>query len=200
MRRSVVTLLVAAMVASVAGVALLSSAVAQRVDRPLLGKGLPMSGCVDPASRYPAHRDRANPLDLPTPPGANPLRGAKFFVPGPAKGSAASTIAEMVGDGRGLEDLSETWGQFSHELHHGPLAQRLASNPRLAHRVAELSKVAAEPEAQRISSSSSGGGPGAIYAQTTKILCQNLAADPGSIPIFDTYFLHPDLGGCPSSG
>ena len=199
MRKSVVTLLVAAMVACVAGIAWLSSAVAQGVDHPLPGKGLPVSGCADPASRYPAHRDPANPLDLPTPPGANPLRSAKFFVPGPAKGSAASTIAEMVGDGRGLEDLSETWRQFSYDLHHGPLAQRLAGNPRLAHRVAELSKIAAEPEAQRISSSSSGGGPGAIYAQTTKILCQNLAADPGSIPIFDTYFLHPDLGGCPSS-
>jgi endoglucanase len=106
----------------------------------------------------------------------------------------------MVGDYRALGDLTETWGQFRYQLHHGALAQRLARNPGLAHRVGELSKVAAEPEAQRISSYAGGGGPGAIYAQTTKIFCSNLAADPGSIPIFNTYFLHADLGGCPSSG
>jgi endoglucanase len=121
-------------------------------------------------------------------------------VPGPAKGSAASTIAQLLGDCGALGDLSETWGAFRYQLHHGALAQKLAADPQLARRVAELSKIASEPEAQRISSYSSGGGPGAIYAQTTKIFCSNLAADPGSILIFNTYFLHPDLGGCPSTG
>ena len=160
----------------------------------------PNGGCADPASAYPARRDRANPLDLPTPPGANPLKGARFFVPGPAKGLAASTIAGMVGDSRAFGDLGETWGQFAAQLHHGSLAGKLAADPGLAHRVAALSTIAAEPEPQRLSSSSGGGGPGAIYAQATKIFCANMAADPGSVPIFDTYFLHPELGGCPSSG
>jgi endoglucanase len=200
MRRGFGTLLVASVIASAAMiVAVTSSAGAQRVGRPPVGKGLPLQGCADPTSS-PATRNPANPLDLPTPPGANPLHGAKFFVPGPAKGSAASTIAQMVRDFRALGDLSETWGQFRYQLHHGALAHTLAGNPGLAHRVAELSKVAAEPEAQRISSYAGGGGPGAIYAQTTKIFCSNLAADPGSIPIFNTYFLHADLGGCPSPG
>jgi len=36
----------------------------------------------------PAQRDPANPLNLPQAPGANPLTGARFFVPGPARGSA----------------------------------------------------------------------------------------------------------------
>ena len=59
-----------------------------------------------------------------------------------------------------------------------------------------LSKIASEPEAQRLSIYSMGGGPGAIFGQTQKILCQNLTADPGSIAMFNTYFLHPTLGGC----
>jgi endoglucanase len=59
-----------------------------------------------------------------------------------------------------------------------------------------LSKIAAQPEVQRVSSYSEGGGPGAIYGQTQKLFCHNFTADPGSIPIINTYFLHPDLGGC----
>src|SRR5579875_3783996 len=47
--------------------------------------------------RYPATRDPANPLDLKTAPGANPLQGASFFVPGPNEGNAASAIASLVG-------------------------------------------------------------------------------------------------------
>jgi endoglucanase len=158
------------------------------------------SGCADPASQYSATRDPSNPLALSHSPGGDPLKGARFFVPGPAKGSAASTIAQMVGDYTALGDVDESWASFSYQLHHGALAQKLAGNRALARKVAELSKIAAEPEAQRISSYVMGGGPGAVYAQTTKLLCSNLGADPGSIPIFNTYFLHPDLGGCPTTG
>ena len=61
-----------------------------------------------------------------------------------------------------------------------------------------LSKIAAQPEAQRLSSYSWGGGPGGIFKQAQKILCSNMTADPGTIPIFNTYFLHPTLGGCPT--
>jgi hypothetical protein len=201
MRRGLMASLTVSVVLAASTIVALTSADAQRPSGPSGPQGpKPVGGCVDPASAYPAKRDRANPLDLPKPPGANPLTGARFFVPGPAKGSAAATIAQMVGDGAALGDLSETWSAFANQLHHGALAHKLAGKPGLAHRVAELSKIAAQPEAQRISSGAGGGGPGAIAGQTTKIFCSNLAADPGSIPIFNTYFLHPDLGGCPSSG
>ena len=43
------------------------------------------------------------------------------------------------------------------------------------------------------------GGPGAIYGQVHKIVCDNMAADPGSIPIFTTYFLY-QAGYCETSG
>jgi endoglucanase len=153
--------------------------------------------CPEP---YPAQRDPANPLDLPTPPGADPLNGANFFVPGPAHGAAASAIARLVGlDPQNLL-VSESWASFSAQLSSGPLAAKLASNPGLAYQVAELSKIASQPEAQRFSSFSGGGGPGAIFAQAEKILCRNMQADPGSIPIVNTYFLHPVLGGCPTPG
>src|SRR5581483_10930551 len=67
----------------------------------------------------------------------------------------------------------------------------------LGYDVAELSKIAAEPEVQRISAYSQGGKRGGTFAQTEKILCHNLTADPGSIPILNTYFLHPAAGNCP---
>jgi endoglucanase len=147
---------------------------------------------------YPATRDPSNPLDLSTPPGPDPLNGARFFVPGPAKGSAAAAIAQLVGLNPKALPVNESWASFQADLSRGPLGAKLSSNPKLAHQVAELSKIAAEPEAQRLSIYSEGGGPGAIFGQAQKIFCQNLEADPGSIPIFNTYFLHAKLGGCPT--
>src|SRR2546430_11230733 len=47
-------------------------------------------------SRYPAWRDSSNPLMLRTPPGPNPLNGARFFVDGPRHGSAAEAIAQLL--------------------------------------------------------------------------------------------------------
>jgi hypothetical protein len=150
------------------------------------------------AQPYSAQRDPSNPLDLPTSPGADPLNGANFFVPGPAHGSAAGAIAQLLGrNPKSLSD-SESWASLKQELSSGPLAAKLAANPGLAHQVAELSKIADQPEAQRFSSFSEGGGPGAIFGQAEKIFCHNMTADPGSIPIINTYFLHPDLGGCPT--
>jgi hypothetical protein len=149
---------------------------------------------------YPAQRDRANPLDLPQAPGANPLTGAQFFVPGPAKGSAAGAIAQLLGLNPETMSVSESWATFAADLASGPLHAKLAANPSLARKVQELSKIASQPEAQRISSGSWGGTPTGIYKQTQKILCTNMTADPGTIPIFNTYFLHPVLGGCPTPG
>ncbi len=151
--------------------------------------------CGDP---YPATRNPANPLDLPVAPGANPLNGANFFVPGPAKGSAARAIAQLLGLNPDNMPIDESWAYFSQQLTSGRYAKRLADNPSLAHQVAELSKIASQPEAQRLSNFSWGGGPGGIFKQAQKILCQNMTADPGTVPIFNTYFLHPKLGGCPT--
>jgi hypothetical protein len=146
----------------------------------------------------PAQRDPANPLDLSQAPGANPLTGARFFVPGPAKGSAAGAIAQLLGLNPVNMPVDESWATFANNLASGPLHAKLAANPSLARKVAQLSLIASQPEAQRISSFSWGGTPSGIYKQTQKILCDNLTADPGTIPIFNTYFLHPVLGGCPT--
>jgi endoglucanase len=136
--------------------------------------------CADPNS-YPAQRDPANPLALPNPPGSNPLTGANFFVDGPAHGAAAGGVASALGiDPKGLpNDLS--WAQFKQDH-----ASAIAANPQAR----LLAKLADQPEANRFSLYSQGGGPGAIYAQVHKIVCDNMAADPGSIPIFTTFFLY----------
>lgn len=151
--------------------------------------------CPDP---YPAMRDPANPLDLPQAPGADPLTGARFFGPGPAKGSAAGAIARLLGLNPTTMPVSESWASFAQDLASGPLHARLAASPALARKVADLSMIAAQPEAQRISSDAWGGTPSGIFKQTEKDLCQNMAADPGTTPIINTYFLHPSLGGCPT--
>jgi hypothetical protein len=150
------------------------------------------------AESYPATRDPSNPLDLPQAPGANPLTGAQFFVPGPAKGSAAGAIAQLLGLNPANLSVDESWASFARQLATGPLHDKLAANPSLARKVALLSTIASQPEAQRISIYSWGGTAEGIYKQTQKIVCQNQAADPGTIPIFNTYFLHPQLGGCPT--
>src|SRR6202008_240510 len=151
--------------------------------------------CGDP---YPATREPSNPLDLPAPPGADPLNGARFFVPGPAKGSAAKAIVQMLGRNPQTMPVQESWARFAGEMTSGRLAAEIAGNHGLAHEVAELSKIASQPEAQRISLYSEGGSPAGIFGQTEKIFCQNMQADPGAIPIFNTYFLHAKLGGCPT--
>jgi endoglucanase len=158
------------------------------------------SSCADPDT-FPASRDKANPLDLPVPPppGADPLTGAQLFVDGPAHGAAAGAIASLVGLDPKQMSPSMSWGMFLEQLRSGPIAAKLGRDPSLAHKVSLLEKVAAEPEANRFSLYSGGGGPGAIYGQVHKILCQNLAADPGSVPIFTTWFLY-QAGYCESVG
>lgn len=149
--------------------------------------------CSDP---YPAQGDRSNPLMLPNPPGADPLTGANFFVDGPRHGAAAGAIAQLVGlNPKNYKD-DYSWAKFAESLTRGSVADKLAHNPGLANKVALLSKIASQPESQRISIFSEGGSPGGIFGQTQKILCHNLTADPGSIPVFTTYFLHPAVGGC----
>jgi endoglucanase len=147
---------------------------------------------------YSGTRDPSNPLALPVAPGGNPLNGARFFVPGPAKGAAGGAIASALGINPLDLPVNLSWASFSQELTSGRLALKLATNPALAHEVAELSKIASQPEAQRLSSYSWGGSPDGIFKQAEKIFCSNMTADPGTVPIFNTYFLHPQLGGCPT--
>jgi hypothetical protein len=154
--------------------------------------------CADP---YPAARDASNPLMLSTPPGADPLTGANFFVDGPTHGAAAGAIARLLGIDRNVPvghwlpsfPDSESWATFKQtveaELPHVGSAS-VVRNVRL------LEKIADQPEAQRVSVYSEGGGPGAIRDFARKLFCHNFTADPGTIPIISTYFLHPVLGGC----
>lgn len=145
--------------------------------------------CANPDS-YSAQRDPSNPLALPTAPGADPLSGANFFIDGPAHGAAASAVASMLGiDPKSLPD-NLSWAQFQQEH-----AAAIAANSQTA----LLAKIAGQPEANRFSLYSGGGGPGAIYGQVHKILCDNMAADPGSVPIFTTFFLY-QAGYCETGG
>jgi endoglucanase len=142
--------------------------------------------CATP--NHAARRDPSNPLDLPNPPGSNPLNGAKLFVDGPAHGAAAGAVASRLGiDPHGLPN-DYSWAQFTQDH-----AAEIASDPQAR----LLAKIADQPEANRFSMYSMGGGPGAIYAQAHKVLCSNMAADPGSIPIFTTFFLY-QAGYCES--
>jgi endoglucanase len=133
---------------------------------------------------------------LPTAPGPNPLQGANFFVDGPRHGSAASAIAQLLGRDpqRYADDYS--WARFREGLTRGAAARKLKHHGTIARKVGLLEKIADQPESQRISSYSEGGGPGGIFGQTQKIFCHNKTADRGSIPVFTTYFLHASLGGC----
>jgi endoglucanase len=159
--------------------------------------------CRDP---YSSSRTPGNPLMLkPAPTAGNPLQGARFFVDGPKHGSAAGAIARLLGidtgtpEGSQLPSFSatESWTTFSRYV-----AKRLKRGVGggTAYQIHMLEKIASQPEAQRISTFSQGGTPSGIYAQTQKLFCQLFVADPGTIPIISTYFLHGKLKGCPSVG
>jgi endoglucanase len=130
-------------------------------------------------------------------PGSNPLNGARFFVDGPAHGAAAGAIAQLLGAGGYSDNYS--WSQFARDLTVSPLRDRLAGNSGLRGKVNLLDKIASQPEEQRFSLYSGGGGPGAIAGQVQKIVCSNLSADPDTIPIFTTFFLY-QAGYCESRG
>ncbi len=149
--------------------------------------------------RYPAVRDRSNPLALPNPPGSDPLNSAHFFVDGPRHGSAAGAIASLLGIDPTRYPDNYSWARFRHQLDSGRFHTRLRDDPVLRYKVDLLEKIADQPEAQRFSAYSMGGGPGAIFAQVQKIFCHNMTADPGSIPIINTYFAHPAVGSCASA-
>ena len=148
----------------------------------------PAPACAIPELTIP--RDPANPLALPTAPtNGDPLFGAHFFVDGPRHGQAAGAIAQMLGMNPMSFPDSYSWSQF--QTTYGSMfnPQELA-----------LAKIAGQQETQDISLYAEGGGPGAIYAQTTKILCDNAAADPNpvTVPVFSTFFIYPNGQFCPN--
>jgi endoglucanase len=152
--------------------------------------------CADP---YSSIRDPNDPLMLPVAPGAaDPLRGANFFVDGPAHGAAAGAVARLLGFGANGAALtksfadSDSWAEFSQYVARVLPTQSVT----VQHDVDELEKIASEPEAQRFSSGNEGGSPSEIADFVRKLFCHNFTADPGSIPIISTYFLHPVLHGC----
>ncbi|MBV9310308.1 MAG: glycoside hydrolase family 6 protein, partial [Solirubrobacterales bacterium] len=150
------------------------------------------SACSD--AQYPATRDPSNPLMLPQSPGADPLAGASLFVDGPRHGAAAGEIAKLLGmDPKNFPD-SESWNEFDSRVVPGALK----SHPQAAFKVHMLEKIAREPETQRLSEFTGGGGPGALFAETQKLLCNNLQADQGSIPVFNTLFALPHGKYCAS--
>lgn len=145
--------------------------------------------CADPDVAAPT--DPANPLALPvTPSNGDPLQGAHFFVDGPKHGQAAGAVAQLLGlNPTGFAD-ADSWAGF--QVAH---AAAIAANPEAQ----ELSKIANQGETQNISLYAQGGGPGAIAAQTTKILCTNMSADPtpATVPVLSTFFIYPHGQYCP---
>jgi endoglucanase len=144
-------------------------------------------------------RDPSNPLALPTPPGPDPLNGANFFVDGPAHGAAAGAIASLLGRSPSSFPDDYSWAEFQQRiLGSASVQQRLRNDQGLAFKVDNLEKIANEPEPQRFSAYAQGGTPRGEYSQAIKIFCHNMTADPGTIPIINTYFLHPAAGACPT--
>lgn len=148
------------------------------------------SACAEPDVR--AKRDPANPLALPTKPSTgDPLQGAHFFVDGPRNGAAASTIARLLK----LDPLqysdSDSWAKFKADH-----IAEINANPTAR----QLTKIADQEETQSTSLYAEGGGPGAIYGQTIKILCAHLAADRtrATVPVISTFFIYPHGKFCPS--
>jgi len=79
------------------------------------------------------------------------------------------------------------------------VTQLSASNQAVASQVQLFEKIAVQPEAQRFSSAAEGGTPYGLADFANKLFCHNFTADPGTVPIITTYFLHPALGGCPTT-
>jgi endoglucanase len=165
-----------------------ASAASSNNDRARTGS----AGC---ASGYSSRRTPGNPLALNTAPGSNPLNGAQFFVDGPRHGSAAAAIGQLVGINTANDADDVSWTTFERQV-----TQALRSHPGAARNVGLLEKIASEPDAQRISSYTQGGTPSGIAAETDKLLCDNLTADPDSVMMIDTYFMRGTLKGRVTAG
>jgi hypothetical protein len=114
-------------------------------------------------------------------------------------GWAAGAIAQLLGADPASYPESYSWARFKYDLDHGAFHGRLVHNRRLANNVHLLEKIANQPQTFRFSEYMEGGGPGAIYDEVQKVLCGYMQADPGSIPVIETYFLY-QAGYCESIG
>jgi endoglucanase len=150
--------------------------------------------CSEP---YSATRDPANPLDLPHDPGSNPLNGARFFVNGPRNGEDAAGVDRLVDRNPNSFAQSFSWAAFAQSINRGRLHRKLKGHRSLSYAVHLLMTLASQPETMRMTPYSEGGGPGALYDETQKLLCGTMSADPGSIPVFNTWFMYRH-GYCPS--
>jgi hypothetical protein len=153
-------------------------------------------GCASPQIAAP--RDPSNPLALPNPPGPDPLHGSHFFVDGPRHGVVAQAIESLLGLDNSSYSDSDTWASFKRSVS-AILPSRSAS---LAHKVRALFKIGDQQETQNVSLYAMGGGPGAIFAQVTKLLCNNMQSDPtqATVPVFSTFFAYPHGQFCPTAG
>ena len=176
-------------------IAAMCAAVASALASPPRAHAAYAQQCRDP---YPATRNPTNPLMLPTPWGANPLAGAQFFVDGPRHGPAAGAIARLLGVNPARYRDNYSWDRFNASLGRGSFAHKLSHNGALRYKIHLLQKIAQEPEANKFSRYSGGGGPGALFGQVQRLFCHNFTADPGAIPIITTYFLHPAVSACPT--
>jgi hypothetical protein len=148
-------------------------------------------GCASPDVNSP--RDPGNPLALPsTPSSGDPLQGAHFFVDGPHHGQAAGAVAQLIGIDPKSVSESMSWADFK-AVHQGDINGNSKAR--------EISKIADQEETQNVSLYAAGGGPGAIFAQTNKLLCTNMQADttPATVMVFSTFFW-PQGNECPSVG
>jgi hypothetical protein len=148
-------------------------------------------GCATPDVNGP--RDPSNPLALPTPPTSDdPLQGAHFFIDGPHHGQAAGAVAQLIGINPKSTSESLSWADFE-AAHQGAINGNSKAK--------QISKIADQQETQNMSLYAQGGGPGAIFGQTQKLLCVNAAADRtnGSVMVFSTFFW-PQGNECPTVG
>jgi hypothetical protein len=143
-------------------------------------------GCADPDISAPTAS-----ANLPVAPSTgDPLQGAHFFVDGPRHGQAAGEVSQLLGiDATNLPDAA-SWAVFK-ASHLGAIN----ANPKAR----LLSKIANQEETQNVSLYAGGGGPGAIAAQTTKLVCNNMSADPtpATVPVISTFFIYPNGQFCP---
>jgi endoglucanase len=100
---------------------------------------------------------------------------------------AARAIARLVGVN---PNRWASWPRFRRALNHGRVHRKLRRNPALARKVRLLEKIASQPVGVMISRYSGGGSPQAVYNVTRQFLCGAAKADPGSVPIINTYFLY----------
>jgi len=142
-------------------------------------------------------RDPSNPLALPTPPGSDPLHGAHFFIDGPRHGVVAQTIENLLGLNNSSYSDSDTWAAFKAAV----IAKLPSVSATIAHEVEEYFKIGDEEETQSVSLYAEGGGYTGIYNQVTKLLCDNMLADPtpDTVPVFSTFFAYPKGQFCPSA-